>query len=251
MSDTTHTNLRKVFGVGALVAALLLTSCSSEEDLKSLGGSGNGNRGGDTTPSTEPSPNPMQSDPSSPTTVTGDGPPMHSRDPEPTPPASLATRPAGIPSQEWWVRGDVMKWWFGNETDFTVSPETLIGIWGDPNNSDVGDPAAAAQLAEGGKNVTLEWLTTNPAGQVREILAPAQGVTIQGAAVAKAYRTDGGPQLYRVAVLWSAEKDREFQRPVANQMVEMYFSGAPGNWTRVPCEQAGPSMCVPLFQTII
>lgn len=164
----------------------------------------------------------------------------------------IPTRPEGLSSQEWWKLGEIMRWFFDMEPGkIPFVPESNVVGWSAPENSDVGSPEFALSLTEAGKNVATEWLTGPRSDGPRGALAPAEGVTIFGAAAAKAFRSDGGPQLYRVAVLWSAAKDRDFGRPVANQMVEMYFSGSPGDWTRVPCEEAGPSMCVPIFQTII
>ena len=243
---------RRTLGLTAVaVTALLLASCSSEEQVKQLGGGGGNSQttlDGEETPATTASGDTAGG---TSTTITGDGPPSHRLDPDAPPPPELASRPTELTSQEWWLRGDVMKWWFGEPATDAVRPETLISIWADPNNSDVGDPETARSLAEAGKNVTAEWLTTNPPGETRGLLPPAVNITFQGAAAAKAYRIDGGPQLYRDADLWSAEQDRDYQRPVYNQMLEMYFSDSPGTWTRVPCDEAGPSMCTPIFQNII
>lgn len=180
-----------------------------------------------------------------------DGRPSHRIEPEEVPPPEISSRPANMSSQRWWIEGDVMRWWFGTQTDYSISPEMWIKIWADPSNSDVGSPEIAADLAGAAEGNALQWLSNPTTEGTRGVLSPAAGVSIQGISTAKANRADGGPQLYRAAILWSADEDPEFRKPVFNQILEMYFVGTPGNWTWVKCADIDPQLCVPIFQKII
>jgi hypothetical protein len=167
-----------------------------------------------------------------------------SGDPEIRP--EVATRPPEMSSQEWWLLSGLFSWYFGDfDSSLGIKPEQMVQIWSDPNNSDVGSPEFASELVEAAKAKVVDHLTyVYPESEAHmNVFPPAENIVVNGAAAAKVYRLDGGPQLYRVAVLWSADKDRENQRPAFNQMIEVLFEGSPGNFRQVSCLDAYKGAC--------
>lgn len=161
------------------------------------------------------------------------------------------TRPVDTVAEQWWV-SSIMSWYTGEfDSEANIPADVGVQIWSDPKNSDVGDPSFVQELTDAGKQKIMEYLTADDPNAERYVLPPAEGIEIHYAAAAKVYRPDGGPQLYRVAVLWSAAKGRELGRPVNNEMTEMYFYGTPGNIAFVSCFDAGENLCKSVFKKVM
>lgn len=162
---------------------------------------------------------------------------------------TVASRPANIPAERWWLI--TMNWVFSfDPANPSAVPESLTSAWANPENSDAG-PEAAGELAQAGKDAVVNFLTTNPPDIERGGLPPTEGIIVHAASAAKTVNPSGGEPLYRVAVLWSAVKDRVTGKPAVNRMTEVLFAGEPGNWRQVPCRSISETACAAVFMEVL